>query len=267
MNGETAVAVDEPILLRNDEDGITTLTLNRPNRYNALSEEMLDALQRAVDDVGVDDSVRVVILAARGRAFCAGHDLKQMRANPHREYYDDLFSRCARVMKTLMSIPQPVIARVHGIATAAGCQLVATCDLAVAVEEARFAVSGINVGLFCSTPSVALGRNVSRKRAFEMLMTGEFIDAQSAVEEGLINRAVPADRLDAEVDRLAQAIKAKSALAIKTGKQMLYKQLEMGVDEAYAFAGSLMACNMMADDAAEGMDAFMAKRKPVWKDH
>ena len=226
---------------------------------------MIAALQSELDRLQEDESVRVVVLGAAGKAFCAGHDLKQMRANPQESYYRDLFASCSRMMLSLLRLPQPVIARVHGIATAAGCQLVATCDLAVAADSARFAVSGINVGLFCSTPSVALSRNLGRKQAFEMLITGDFVDAARAGELGLVNRVVPAAELDAEIGRLTDAICAKSPVATRVGKLMYYRQLEMGVAEAYDFAGQVMAGNMMAEDAAEGIDAFMAKRPAQWK--
>lgn len=255
----------EPLLLRSDAGGIATLTLNRPKQYNALSQELLTELQSALDAIEQDASVRVVVIAGNGPAFCAGHDLKQMRATPRREHYDALFAQCSRFMLTLARIPQPVIARVHGIATAAGCQLVAACDLAVAAEAAKFATSGINVGLFCSTPAVPVSRNVARKQAMEMLLTGEFIDAQTAKSYGLVNRVVPADRLDAEVSALAGAIVAKSPVAVATGKRMFYKQIEMGMKEAYDYAAEVMACNMMAEDVGEGIDAFMQKRPPVWK--
>jgi enoyl-CoA hydratase/carnithine racemase len=261
----TATAVDEKILLRRDSNGIATLTLNRPKQYNALSEELLTELQTALGAIEKDESVRVLVIAGNGAAFCAGHDLKQMRAAPCKAYYDKLFAQCSDVMKRIVRIPQPVIARVHGIATAAGCQLVAQCDLAVASDNAKFAVSGINVGLFCSTPSVPLSRNVLRKQAMEMLLTGDFIDAAAAVERGLINRAVPADQLDAAVDALARKILSKSSVAVSTGKKMFYKQLEMGLEGAYQYAAEVMACNMMAEDVGEGIDAFAAKRSPVWK--
>lgn len=244
--------------------GVVTLTLNRPGQFNSLSDELLDSLQKELEALAQDSSVRIIVLAANGRAYCAGHDLKQMRARREEAYYHDLFGRCGHLMQTIMRQPQPVIARVQGIATAAGCQLVASCDLAVASDNARFAVSGINVGLFCSTPSVALARNVGRKRALEMLLTGEFISAEQAVVEGLINLAVPADQLDQEVAKLCDAICAKSATAIHTGKEMFYRQLEMGVAQAYEYASGVMACNMIHEDAAEGIDAFMQKRKPVW---
>ena len=266
MTGQTATQIPaEPILLTDRSDGVATLTLNRPDRFNALSEEMLRELQDALDEIRDDESVRVVVLAAQGRAFCAGHDLKQMRAHPDQGYYQKLFVQCSRMMLSLRDIPQPVIARVQGIATAAGCQLVGACDLAVAAVEARFATSGINVGLFCSTPAVALSRNVSRKRSFEMLMTGDFIDAETALDYGLVNRVVPADALDQAVAELAGKILAKAPVAVRTGKQMFYKQLEHGLDEAYAYAGQVMACNMMAEDTGEGIDAFIEKRPPTWK--
>jgi enoyl-CoA hydratase/carnithine racemase len=206
-----------------------------------------------------------VVIAGAGKAFCAGHDLKQMRANPEKSYQQKLFKQCGRMMITLTAMPQPVIARVHGIATAAGCQLVAMCDLAVAVEGAKFAVSGINLGLFCSTPSVALGRAMGRKQAMEMLLTGEFIDAAEAQRRGLVNRVVAADLLDAEVKKLTDSICAKSAVAVGMGKQLFYRQLEMGLEGAYQLAAETMACNMMAEDAGSGIDAFMEKRKPEWK--
>lgn len=265
MQQQNQAATDEPIVLRDDRAGVATLTLNRPRQFNALSEQMLAALQQQLDDLANEDSVRVIVIAANGKAFCAGHDLKQMRAHPDQDYYRNLFAQCGRLMAGILRQPQPVIARVHGIATAAGCQLVAACDLAVAAEEARFAVSGINVGLFCSTPSVALARNLGRKKALEMLLTGEFISAAEAVEEGLINSAVPLERLDEEVRRLTDLICAKSGEAIRTGKRMFYRQLEMGVEEAYRYAGEVMACNMMHEDAGEGIDAFIEKRRPVWR--
>ena len=239
-----------PYLLSETRSGVAWLTLNRPGQYNALSEEMLAALQQALDQVANDRSVRVVVLGAAGKAFCAGHDLGQMRARPDIDYYRDLFNRCARVMMRIQRMPQPVIARVHGVATAAGCQLVAACDLAVAADEARFAVSGINLGLFCSTPSVALSRNVGRKQAFEMLVTGDFISAAQAVERGLVNQAVPAAQLDEVIAALAAKIVAKPAVAVAAGKELFYRQAEMGVEAAYQLAGQTMACNMI-DPAAQ----------------
>lgn len=264
MTVTTPAVATEDLLLRHDAKGIATLTLNRPKQYNALSEELLTALQSTLEAIEQDQSVRVVVIAGSGPAFCAGHDLKQMRANPRKDYYDALFAQCSAVMQTISRIPQPVIARVHGIATAAGCQLVAQCDLAVASDNAKFAVSGINVGLFCSTPSVPLGRNLLRKQAMEMLLTGDFIDAPTAKDYGLLNRVVPLDQLDQAVSELAARILAKSPVAVSTGKRMFYKQLEMGMAAAYQYAGQTMACNMMAHDAAEGIDAFMQKRPPQW---
>jgi enoyl-CoA hydratase/carnithine racemase len=255
----------EPILLRADADGVATLTLNRPGQFNSLSEEMLTELQAALDAIAKDESVRAVVIAGAGKAFCAGHDLKQMRANHSKEYMQKLFKQCGRVMTTVTQLPQPVIARIHGIATAAGCQLVAACDLAVTADVARFAVSGINVGLFCSTPAVALSRNMGRKQAMEMLLTGDFIDAAEAQRRGLVNRVVPLDQLDAEVKKLTDSICGKSAVAVAMGKQLFYRQLEMGLDGAYQLASETMACNMMSEDAGAGIDAFMEKRKPEWK--
>lgn len=253
----------EPLLLSSSENGITRLTLNRPNQYNVLSEEMLTALQNAIESI--DDNERVVIIKASGKAFCAGHDLKQMRDHPDQDYYNKLFRTCSHFMNSLLALKQPVIAQVQGIATAAGCQLVANCDLAVASDQARFAVSGIDVGLFCSTPSVPLSRNLARKRAFEMLMTGEFIDAEKAMQWGLLNQVVTADALDDAVETLANKIVRKSAVAVSTGKALFYRQLEMPLKDAYGLAGETMACNMMAEDASEGIDAFKEKRSPHWK--
>lgn len=265
MNAPQTPAQLEPLLLeQRSAEGVVTLTLNRPAQFNSLSEEMLAALQAAFDRIGADATARVIVIAAAGKAFCAGHDLKQMKANPRQDYYEKLFADCARLMLTIQRVPQPVIARIHGIATAAGCQLVATCDLAVAAEGTRFGVNGIDVGLFCSSPSVALARNVGRKQAFEMLVTGEFIDAATARARGLVNRVVPADQLDAEVKRLADAIVAKPAVAIGMGKGLFYRQLEMGIDAAYQLAGQTMACNMIDEVAQEGVAAFMEKRKPHW---
>ena len=265
MNAPQAPAQLEPLLLEErTPEGIVTLTLNRPAQFNSLSEEMLAALQQAFDRIGADGGVRVAVIAAAGKAFCAGHDLKQMKSNPRLDYYQKLFADCARLMQTIQRVPQPVIAKVHGVSTAAGCQLVASCDLAVAAESVRFGVNGIDVGLFCSSPSVALARNVGRKHAFEMLVTGEFIDAATARAHGLVNRVVPADQLDAEVRRLALAIVAKPAVAIGMGKQLFYRQLEMGVEAAYQLAGQTMACNMIDDVAQEGVAAFMEKRRPNW---
>ena len=259
------VPTEEAMLLREDAGGVTTLTLNRPAQFNSLSSAMLEALIAEIDAIAADDSVRVVVLAGEGKAFCAGHDLKEMRANHTLEFQQDLFRLCGRFMMKLTEMPQPVIARVHAIATAAGCQLVSMCDLAVASDNARFAVSGINVGLFCSTPSVGLSRNMGRKEAFEMLVTGDFIDAHEAQRRGLVNRVVPLEHLDEEIAALAASIVAKSPVAVRVGKQMFYRQLEMGMEAAYQMAAETMACNMMSEDAAEGIDAFIGKRKPQWK--
>jgi len=254
----------EALVLQQRRDGTAFLTLNRPAQFNALSEEMLAALHAVMDALAADSSVRVVVLGGAGKAFCAGHDLKQMKANRTLEYYQRLFDDCSRLMMRIQTLPQPVIARVHGIATAAGCQLVAMCDLAVAAADARFAVSGVNVGLFCATPSVALTRNVGRKAAFEMLVTGEFIDAAAAVQRGLINRCVPADLLDKEIGSLTAAIVAKPPAVIAAGKRLFYQQIELGVESAYQVAGQAMACNMIDSAAQEGVSAFIEKRAPKW---
>ncbi|HYO27157.1 MAG TPA: enoyl-CoA hydratase [Azonexus sp.] len=257
---------EDPLVLRTDRaDGLTTLTLNRPAQFNSLSKDMLIAVQAELDDIATSATVRVVVIAGAGKAFCAGHDLKEMRANHSKEFMQALFRQCGELMLTITRLPQPVIARVHGIATAAGCQLVSMCDLAVAADVARFAVSGINVGLFCSTPAVGLARNLGRKAALEMLLTGDFIDAMEARAKGLVNRVVPADALDSEIERLIQSILAKSTVAVRMGKGMFYQQLEMGLADAYAYAGEVMACNMMSADAGEGIDAFMQKRKAKYK--
>lgn len=256
----------DALVLRHDRaDGLTTLTLNRPGQFNSLSQAMLAALQAELDAIAASETVRVVVIAGAGKAFCAGHDLKEMRANHSKEFMQGLFRQAGALMLSITRMPQPVIARVHGIAAAAGCQLVSMCDLAVAADVAKFAVSGINVGLFCSTPAVGLARNLGRKAALEMLLTGEFIDAMEAQRKGLVNRVVPADALDAEIERLAGGILAKSAVAVRLGKGMFYKQLEMGLDEAYAYAAEVMACNMMSADAGEGIDAFMQKRPPAYQ--
>ncbi|HVL57075.1 MAG TPA: enoyl-CoA hydratase [Burkholderiaceae bacterium] len=259
-----AVAQPEELVLSRSDGGIEWLTLNRPRAYNALSEALMARLQTELDRIAADPACRVVVIGGAGNAFCAGHDLREMRAQPDLDYYRTLFAQCSRLMMTIQRMPQPVIARVHGIATAAGCQLVAMCDLAVADEDARFAVSGVNFGLFCSTPSVGLTRNVSRKAAMEMLLTGEFITAQQARERGLVNRVVPLERLDDEVRALAASILAKPAAAIAAGKGLFYRQLEMGVEAAYQLAGQTMACNMMDESALEGVQAFLDKRKPSW---
>ena len=264
MSSEMPIA-DDPYVIRSDQQGVTTLTLNRPQQFNSLSQAMIAALQAQIDAIAPDSTVRVVVIAGAGKAFCAGHDLKEMRANHDKAFMQDLFKRCGSLMMALTQMPQPVIARVHGIATAAGCQLVSMCDLAVASDSARFATSGINVGLFCATPGVGLSRNLGRKQALEMLLTGDFIDAQSALQQGLVNRVVAGDALDAEVGKLAASITAKSSVAIGMGKQMFYKQLEMGLEGAYQYATEVMACNMMSEDAGEGIDAFIGKRQAEWK--
>jgi len=255
---------DTPFLLRHDDAGVTTLTFNRPKEMNALSEGMLAALQAELDAIADDRSVRVVVLEGQGRAFCAGHNLKQMRANYSLDYQKTLFETCTRMMLSVMRLPQPVIAKVDGLATAAGCQLVATCDLAIASDSSRFATSGINVGLFCSTPGVAVGRALPRKHAMDLLLTGDFISADRAAEIGLINQAVPAAELDQATTDLARKLANKSAHALALGKTAFYQQLEMGISDAYALAGAEMARNMMDRDAAEGIDAFVEKREPVW---
>jgi enoyl-CoA hydratase/carnithine racemase len=262
MAQETTPAA--PVVQHRDARGVVTLTLNRPQAYNALSEEVLQALQTALDGIAEDTSARVVVLAAAGRAFCAGHDLKDMRAEPAQALYERLFAQCGRMMLSLQRLPVPVVARVQGIATAAGCQLVAMCDLAVASSEARFAVSGVNLGLFCSTPSVALSRNLPRKAAFEMLVTGDFISAQQALALGLVNRVAPPDELDAAVDALVARIAAKPSVALSMGKALFYRQLETGIEAAYADAAHTMACNMMDASALEGVQAFIDKRPPNW---
>jgi enoyl-CoA hydratase/carnithine racemase len=253
-----------PALLRHDRDGIATLTLNRPAQRNALNGALIAALHAALTEVAGDPAVRVVVLAANGPAFCSGHDLKELRSNHDPAFYAGLFAACSAVMLAITKLPQPVIARVHATATAAGCQLVASCDLAIAATAARFATPGVNIGLFCSTPMVAVSRNIPRKHVMEMLLTGEMMDAETAARLGLVNRAVPADRLDAEVARVAGLIAAKSPVTLKIGKEAFYRQLEMGQAEAYDYASAVMARNMATRDAAEGIDAFLAKRAPVW---
>jgi enoyl-CoA hydratase/carnithine racemase len=259
---------EEPVVLRSqDERGVVTLTLNRPQAFNALSETMLAELQREFEAIAEDESVRVVVLAAEGKAFCAGHDLKEMRAKPTRDYYERLFSQCSEMMLGVQRLPVPVIARVQGVATAAGCQLVAMCDLAVAASTAKFAVSGVNLGLFCSAPGVALARNLLRKAAFEMLVTGEFISADEARVRGLVNRVVEPEHLDAEVEKLVAAIIAKPRVAVAIGKEFFYRQIELGIARAYETAARTMACNMMDEAALEGVQAFIDKRPPRWPEN
>jgi enoyl-CoA hydratase/carnithine racemase len=259
---------EEPVVLRNqDERGVVTLRLNRPQAFNALSEAMLAALQREFDTIAEDESARVVVLAAEGKAFCAGHDLKEMRAKPSLDYYERLFSQCSEMMLGIQRLPVPVIARVQGVATAAGCQLVAMCDLAVTSSAAKFAVSGVNLGLFCSAPGVALSRNVLRKPAFEMLVTGEFISADEAKLRGLINRVVEPKQLDAEVEKLVATIIAKPRVAVAMGKEFFYRQIGLDIARAYEAAAQTMACNMMGEAALEGVQAFIDKRPPRWPKH
>jgi enoyl-CoA hydratase/carnithine racemase len=257
------------LLERRDAGGIAHLHMNAPERLNALSDEMLAAFQTQIDALCDDHTTRVVVISGAGKAFCAGHDLKQMQAGRQaqdggRAYFADLFRRCASVMSGLTRLPQPVIAQVHGIATAAGCQMVASCDMAVAAEGTRFGVNGVNIGLFCSTPMVALSRNIPRKRAFEMLTTGEFMSADEAVQRGLINRVVPADRLETETRRLAETVASKLSAAVKIGKSAFYDQMQMDLDAAYAFTGDVMVENMLWRDTEEGISAFLEKRPPDW---
>jgi enoyl-CoA hydratase/carnithine racemase len=260
--GEPEFRPSDPLVVsETDARGVARLTLNRPGYYNALSEAMLSAVQEALDAVAADDKARVVVLAAAGKAFCAGHDLKEMRATPELGYYERLFAQCGAMMMSVQRLPVPVIARVQGIATAAGCQLVGMCDLAVASTDARFAVSGINVGLFCSTPSVALVRNVPRKAAFEMLVTGDFITADQARDRGLVNRVVAPHELDDEIERLVASIVAKPRQSVALGKALFYRQLDDGIEAAYADAAATMARNMMQDCAQDGVQAFIDKRR------
>ena len=257
-------AAELPLVLRDDADGVATLTLNRGERYNALSAAMIAALLDAVGAVGRDPAVRVVVLAAHGKGFCAGHDLRELRAHPDLAWQRELFAACNRLMLALTQLPQPVIARVHGIATAAGCQLVAMCDLAVAADTARFALPGVNVGVFCSTPAVAVARNVGRKRVREMLLTGEPVDAPTAQAWGLVNDVVPAGELDAAVAGRCDAIKAKSPAIVALGKRAFYRQVEQPLADAYCDMAEVMAANLLEPDAGEGIDAFVAKRPPRW---
>ncbi len=256
---------NEAILLREDRDGIATLTMNRPQARNALSMGLMGELLEGLSALARDASIKVVILAGAGPGFCAGHDLRELRSQPRREVYQAVFRRCSELMLALQRLPKPVIARVQGVATAAGCQLVATCDLAVAAEEARFATPGVNIGLFCSTPMVALSRAVPRKQAMEMLLTGDMVGAARAQAIGLVNRVVPAADLEDATLELARRIASKSPLTVKIGKEAFYRQAEMEVAAAYAYASEVMTENMLARDAAEGIDAFLAKREPVWR--
>lgn len=254
----------EPVLLRRDEGGVAWLTLNRPAARNALSIALMTALEEAINTIARDRAIKAVVICGAGPGFCSGHDLREMRANPGRQHYEALFAQCARLMTSIVKLPKPVIARVHGIAAAAGCQLVATCDLAVASSDARFAVNGINIGLFCSTPMVALTRAVGRKPAMEMLLTGNLVSAEHAQKIGLVNRVVPAEKLDDEVRTLACEIAGKLSLAVAIGKEAFYRQAELGLDAAYAYTSEVMTQNMLARDTEEGIDAFLEKRPPPW---
>ena len=261
----TVEAGVQPYVLVDTRDGVAALTLNRGERFNALSQPMIAALEAALDEIADDGSVRAVVIAATGRGFCAGHDLKEMRAHPDLGWQRELFAACGRMMQKLTRLPQPVIARVHGIATAAGCQLVSMCDLAVAADTAKFALPGVNVGVFCSTPAVGVARNIGRKRVMEMLLTGEMIDAPTALAWGLVNRVVPEASLDDEVKRFTDVIVARSPAVVALGKHAFYQQIDRGLAGAYESAGEAMACNLLEPDAAEGIDAFLGKRVPSWQ--
>jgi enoyl-CoA hydratase/carnithine racemase len=266
MTAMARMTTNAPILLEEHDRGVLRLTLNRPEARNALSAALMSALLEALARAAKDPEARVVVIAGAGPAFCAGHDLREMRADQRRETYERLFAQCSELMLAIVKLPKPVIAEVHGVATAAGCQLVATCDLAVAAEDARFATPGVNIGLFCSTPMVALTRAVGRKAAMEMLLTGKLIDAETAQAIGLVNRVVPRESLRDAVDDLAREIAGKSALVVKIGKEAFYRQAELDLATAYRYAAEVMTTNMLARDAGEGIDAFLAKREPVWHD-
>ncbi|MDP7539093.1 MAG: enoyl-CoA hydratase [Alphaproteobacteria bacterium] len=266
MSTATAEQAAENLVLREDgADGVTIITLNRPQARNALSVGLMTSLQAALDAIAKDNSVKVVVIAGAGPGFCAGHDLKEIRSDPSRETYEALFTQCSRLMITITRLPKPVIAKVHGIATAAGCQLVSTCDLAIASSAARFATPGVKIGLFCSTPMVALSRVTGRKAAMEMLLTGDMVDAETARQNGLINRVVTPDDLDETVAGLAGQIADKSPVSLAIGKEAFYRQLEMPLDDAYAYTAQVMTENMLKRDAEEGIDAFLEKRKPLWR--
>jgi enoyl-CoA hydratase/carnithine racemase len=258
--------MNTPALLEESDRGILRLTLNRPDARNALSVALMSALLEALARAATDPQARVIVIAGSGPAFCAGHDLRELRADQKRETYERVFAQCSELMLAIVRLPKPVIAEVHGVATAAGCQLVATCDLAVAARDARFATPGVNIGLFCSTPMVALTRAVGRKAAMEMLLTGRLIDAETAQAIGLINRVVPREGLRDAVDGLAREIASKSALTVKIGKEAFYRQAELDLAAAYRYAAEVMTTNMLARDAGEGIDAFLAKREPLWQD-
>lgn len=265
MNAPSKTEVEAPYVLRSDADGVATLTLNRGDRLNPLSTAMLAALQSELDSLAADSSLRAVVIAGAGNHFCAGHDLREMRTHPEKSWQSALFAQCSRVMLTLIRLPQPVIARVQGVAVAAGCQLVSMCDLAVAADVARFALPGITSGIFCTTPGVGVARNLARKHALEMLFTGDQIDAATAERWGLVNRVVPLAELDHAVTALARKVGSHSPAVVKLGKAFFYEQVEKGIADAYALASEGMACNMMLEDAAGGIDAFLAKRRPDWK--
>ena len=253
------------VLLRYNEEGAVTLSLNRPDKLNTLSEAMLAELQRELDDIAIDPAIQCVVISAQGRGFCAGHDLQEMRNNSDYGYYQELFRRCGKVMQSIVALPVPVIAKVGGIAAAAGCQLVSSCDLVIAARSARFSVPGINVGLFCSTPAVALSRSISAKRAFDILLTGDVIDAETALDWGLVSTVVDDTALDSTVAAKVEKFLSKSASAVRYGKSMFYSQRQMSLPDAYDFAGEVMAQNMMSHDAGEGIDAFLGKRAPIWE--
>lgn len=265
MNAPSTTEVEAPYVLRSDSEGIATLTLNRGERLNPLSSAMLAALQAELDLLAEDPSARVVVLAGAGRHFCAGHDLREMRAHADKAWQKALFQQCSKVMLSLVHLPQPVIGRVQGVAVAAGCQLVSMCDLAVAAEAAQFALPGIKSGIFCTTPGVGVARNLARKHALEMLLTGDLVDARTALSWGLVNRVVPADALEAETTGFAKRIAAHSPTVVGMGKRFFYEQVERGLESAYDLASEGMACNMMLEDATEGIDAFIQKRKPDWR--
>ncbi|PUE40368.1 enoyl-CoA hydratase [Limnohabitans sp. Hippo3] len=265
MTDSNTPNVHDLLLHERDARGVHRLTLNNPGSFNTLSEAMLTALQKALDAIAQDEQARVVVLGAAGKAFCAGHNLKEMRAQPELAYYQKLFAQCTRMMLAIQKLPVPVVARVQGLATAAGCQLVAQCDLAVSLDSATFGVNGIDVGLFCATPSVPLVRNMHAKQAMEMLLTGGFISAAEAQSRGLVNRVCAASELDAQIDALVEAVLAKPREAVRLGKALFYQQREMGIEAAYQLAGQTMACNMMNDVAQEGVLAFIEKRNPSWR--
>jgi enoyl-CoA hydratase/carnithine racemase len=266
MSAVPRMTGNAPVLLEERDQGVLRLTMNRPQARNALSAALMSALLDALGRAATEPQVRVVVIAGAGPAFCAGHDLRELRTDQRREIYERLFAQCSELMLAIVRLPKPVIAEIHGVATAAGCQLVATCDLAVAAEDARFATPGVNIGLFCSTPMVALTRAVGRKAAMEMLLTGKLVDAATAQAIGLVNRIVPRDRLREAVDGLAREIAGKSALTVAIGKEAFYRQAELDLAAAYRYAAAVMTTNMLARDAGEGIDAFLAKRAPVWHD-